>query len=56
MFKFTKKYTLFSLLSREIENDWKILDLGRGRNSLLQYLDLQNYKVGLDMFTHLVYP
>lgn len=43
-------YRLSSLLSREIEDEWRILDVGCGRFSSLQNLKKDCYKVGLDIY------
>jgi hypothetical protein len=43
-------YGLPSLLSKEIDNDWTILDAGCGRTSALQGVNKGSYSVGLDFY------
>ena len=46
------RYQLLSLLSREIESRWRILDVGCGQSSLLQFIPKgeNSWWVGLDYF------
>jgi len=41
---------LSSLLSKEIEDKWTILDVGCGRISPLQEVEMESYRVGLDIY------
>jgi len=43
-------YGLSSLLSKEIDNNWTILDAGCGRTSALQGVNKGSYSVGLDSY------
>ena len=43
-------YSLSSLLSKEIENEWTILDVGCGRTSSLKGVNKGSYRVGLDIY------
>lgn len=43
-------YNLSSLLSKEIEDEWKILDVGCGRTSSLKGVEKGAYRVGLDIY------
>ena len=44
------KYTLSFLLSRQIEDEWTILDVGCGRISSLTGVEKGAYRVGLDIY------
>lgn len=58
MYNFLKKiyrklfggYSLSSLLSKEIEDEWRILDIGCGQSSPLKGVEKGIYKVGLDIY------
>jgi len=41
---------LSSLVSKELEDEWKILDVGCGRSSSLQGVEKGSYRVGLDIY------
>ena len=43
-------YRLVSLLVKEIENNWTILDTGCGRTSPLKKVNKGHYRVGIDFF------
>lgn len=44
-------YSLSSLISKEIEDEWMILDVGCGRTSSLIGIDKGSYRIGLDIYT-----
>lgn len=48
--KFFRAYDLSSLLSKELEDGWRILDVGCGRTSSLKGVDKGSYRVGLDIY------
>ncbi len=48
--KFFSTYNLSSLLSKEIEEDWTVLDVGCGRTSSLKGVNKGSYRVGLDIY------
>jgi ubiquinone/menaquinone biosynthesis C-methylase UbiE len=43
-------YMLSSLLSKQIEDEWTILDVGCGRTSSLKGVEKGAYRVGLDIY------
>jgi len=43
-------YSLSSLLSKEVEDGWTILDVGCGRTSSFMAVDKGSYRIGLDIY------
>lgn len=43
-------HSLLSLLSKEIKDDWRVLDVGCGRISALREVHKGSYRVGLDIY------
>jgi len=41
---------LVSLLTKAIKDDWSVLDVGCGRDSILKYVNKGSYKVGVDIY------
>ena len=49
-FKLFGKYSPSSLLSKELESEWRILDVGCGQASVLRSVRKGSYRIGLDFF------
>jgi len=49
-FKLFGAFRLVSLIDKELEDDWTILDIGCGRQSSLKEVRKGSYRVGLDMY------
>lgn len=45
-----RTHSLASFISKEIKKEWKIVDIGCGRSSVLRQMYTGSYKVGLDFY------